>query len=106
MIGLNSDDSVRRIKGSGRPILPVSERARLLGALACVDHVIVFEEDTPLELIKAIEPDVLVKGADYNDRKVVGREVVEGGGGRVELIDLRPGSSTTGLIERIRESGR
>jgi len=106
VIGLNSDDSVRRIKGSGRPILPVSERARLLGALACVDHVIVFEEDTPLELIKAIEPDVLVKGADYNDRKVVGREVVEGGGGRVELIDLRPGSSTTGLIERIRESGR
>lgn len=105
IIGLNSDDSVKRLKGPQRPIMPSEDRARLLAALGCVDHVLLFDEDTPIDLIEALKPEVLVKGADYATSEVVGREVVEAAGGRVELIDLRPDSSTTGLIERIREGG-
>ena len=106
VIGLNSDASVTRLKGAERPILPASERARLLGALACVDHVVIFEEDTPEQLIDALLPDVLVKGADYAIEEVVGREAVEAAGGRVETVTLRPGFSTTGLIEQIRSGTR
>ncbi|MDE0959634.1 MAG: D-glycero-beta-D-manno-heptose 1-phosphate adenylyltransferase [Planctomycetota bacterium] len=106
VVGLNSDASVARLKGPDRPILPAAERARLLGALSCVDYVVLFEEDTPEALIGGLIPDVLVKGADYSVDEVVGREVVEAGGGRVERITLVQGASTTGLIERIRRGTR
>ena len=106
VVGINSDDSVARLKGPDRPILPAIERARLLGALGCVDHVVVFDEDTPETILAELLPDVLVKGADYKMDEVVGREVVEAAGGRVELVDLKPGASTTGLIERIRRGTR
>ncbi|MGE4619363.1 MAG: D-glycero-beta-D-manno-heptose 1-phosphate adenylyltransferase, partial [Planctomycetota bacterium] len=106
VVGINSDASVERLKGPERPVLPALERARLLGALSCVDHVVVFEEDTPEALIAQLLPEVLVKGADYKIEEVVGREVVEGAGGRVELVTLKPGVSTTGLIEKIRQGTR
>ena len=106
VIGINSDASVERLKGPERPILPASQRAQLLGALACVDHVVIFDEDTPEALIGELLPDVLVKGADYKVEEVVGREVVESAGGRVELVTLSPGASTTGLIEKIRRGTR
>ncbi len=100
IIGLNSDESVRRIKGSQRPILTDSDRAAILGALDCVDLVVIFDEDTPLKLIDALKPDVLVKGADYRLEDVVGREIVESNGGRVHLVPVREGYSTTGLTEK------
>lgn len=100
VVGLNSDASVRRGKGASRPIVPEQERAALLLALRSVDHVVIFEEDTPLRLIEAIVPDVLVKGADWA-HLVVGREVVEAAGGRVVLADLVEGRSTTDIIETI-----
>jgi D-beta-D-heptose 7-phosphate kinase/D-beta-D-heptose 1-phosphate adenosyltransferase len=106
IVGLNSDESVTRLKGPERPILPATERARLLGALSSVDHVVIFEEDTPEELIARLLPDVLVKGADYAIEEVVGREVVEAAGGRVETVTLKPGFSTSGLIEQIRSGTR
>ncbi|MBN2231460.1 MAG: D-glycero-beta-D-manno-heptose-7-phosphate kinase [Deltaproteobacteria bacterium] len=107
VIGLNADASVRRLKGEGRPILSEDERATLLSALAEVDLVVIFAEDTPLELIDVLGPDVLVKGSDYNIDRVVGRELVERRGGRVELVDLRAGHSTTSIVARIaaRERG-
>lgn len=101
VVGLNSDASVRRLKGPGRPIVPEADRACLLAALACVDAVIVFDDDTPRALIAALLPDVLVKGGDYEVSEVVGREEVEAAGGRVVLVPTLPGRSTTGLIERI-----
>ncbi len=106
VVGINSDASVQRLKGPDRPILPATERARLLGALACVDHVVVFDEETPELLIAGLLPDVLVKGADYSLDQVVGREAVEAAGGRVERVTLVQGASTTGLIERIRRGTR
>jgi rfaE bifunctional protein nucleotidyltransferase chain/domain len=105
VVGLNDDASVRRLKGPGRPILHVDERAEVLAALAAVDHVVVFPEDTPLALIETLEPDVLVKGADWAPDDIVGRDNVLGRGGRVERIDLVPGASTTELIRRIRRGG-
>ena len=102
VVGLNDDASVRRLKGPGRPILRVDERAEVLAGLAAVDHVVVFPEDTPLALIETLEPDVLVKGADWAPDDVVGRDSVLGRGGRVERIDLVPGASTTELVRRIR----
>ncbi len=102
VVGLNSDRSVRRLKGPGRPILPAAERSALLAGLECVDYVALFDADTPAELIRAVRPDVLVKGEDYAGRKVVGRDVVEARGGRVELVPLVPGISTTDLVARIR----
>jgi len=101
MIGVNSDDSVRRLKGEKRPLVPAAERAELLAALACVDLVVVFEDDTPERLIHEVEPDVLVKGGDWTPERIVGRALVEGRGGRVLAIPLRPGHGTTALIERI-----
>jgi D-beta-D-heptose 7-phosphate kinase/D-beta-D-heptose 1-phosphate adenosyltransferase len=98
VVGLNSDASVRRLKGPGRPVTPESERAEILAALAAVDAVVVFEDDTPLKLIEAVEPDVLVKGGDWALRDIVGREFVEARGGRVLTIPLVAGRSTSELI--------
>lgn len=102
VVGLNSDASVRRLKGAGRPILTVAERAEVLAGLAAVDHLVVFDEDTPREVIVALEPDVLVKGADWALADIVGRAEVEQAGGRVERIAMVPGVSTTEIIRRIR----
>jgi D-beta-D-heptose 7-phosphate kinase / D-beta-D-heptose 1-phosphate adenosyltransferase len=104
VVGLNSDASTARLKGKGRPINPAEGRAEVLAALEAVDLVVVFEEDTPLELIKRVRPAVLVKGADYRIDQVVGRELVEEGGGAVVLVDLVPGHSTTSLVRRSAES--
>ncbi len=108
VVGLNNDESVRRLKGPSRPINGEADRARVLGALASVDAVVLFGadktgNDTPLDLIEAIKPDVLVKGADYTKDRVVGAEIVERHGGRVELVSLVEGKSTTGVIQKMRE---
>jgi len=103
IVGLNSDQSVRANKGPGRPIVPQDERAEVLAALDCVDAVVVFDEETPHELIAALQPDVLVKGADWAEDAIVGRAIVEAHGGRVIRIPLEPGRSTTALIDKIRE---
>ncbi len=100
VVGLNSDASVRRLKGKGRPINPAEGRAEVLAALEAVDLVVVFEDDTPLELIKRVRPAVLVKGADWRHDNVVGHDVVEAAGGTVMLVDLVPGHSTTAMVER------
>ncbi len=104
IIGLNTDESIARLKGPERPVNPLDDRARVLGALACVDAIVPFGDDTPIELIAAIRPDVLVKGGDYTRESVVGHEIVEANGGRVALIDLVEGKSTTGTIEKLRSS--
>ncbi len=101
IVGLNSDASVRRLKGPDRPIQPESARATVLASLGAVDLVVLFGEDTPIELIRAIRPDVLVKGADYRADQVVGGEFVESCGGRVLLVPVVPGNSTTGTIARL-----
>jgi rfaE bifunctional protein nucleotidyltransferase chain/domain len=104
VVGINSDTSARRLqKGQGRPLVPEDERALLVAALECVDAVSVFDEDTPGELIRRLLPAVLVKGADWDVEDVVGRDVVEAAGGRVELLPLVEGRSTSGLLRRIRE---
>jgi D-beta-D-heptose 7-phosphate kinase/D-beta-D-heptose 1-phosphate adenosyltransferase len=100
VVGLNSDDSVARLKGAGRPIQDIASRADVLAALEAVDLVVVFEEDTPLELIRQVRPAVLIKGSDYTREKVVGREIVEADGGEVILVDLVPGHSTSGMVTR------
>jgi D-glycero-beta-D-manno-heptose 1-phosphate adenylyltransferase len=102
IVGLNSDRSVRANKGAGRPITPETERAEILSALACVDGVVVFDEDTPHEIIAALQPDVLVKGADWAADAIVGRDVVEARGGRVVRVPIEAGHSTSALVERIR----
>jgi D-beta-D-heptose 7-phosphate kinase/D-beta-D-heptose 1-phosphate adenosyltransferase len=105
VVGLNSDASVARIKGPGRPLQDERARAAILCGLRSVDAVVKFEEDTPLELITALQPDILAKGGDYTPGTVVGREVVEARGGRVVLVPFLPGHSTTAIEERVR-SGR
>jgi rfaE bifunctional protein nucleotidyltransferase chain/domain len=102
IIGINSDRSVRANKGPDRPINRVEERGEILLSLHFVDAVVVFDEDTPLEIITAVRPDVLVKGADWGPDNIVGREVVEGRGGRVVRLDLAKGFSTTSLIGKTR----
>ena len=102
IVGLNSDASVRRLKGEGRPVQEAHARAEVLAALEAVDLVIVFEQDTPLELLKRVRPKVLIKGGDYRLDQVVGREQVEADGGEVVLVDLVPGFSTTELVKRSR----
>jgi len=103
VVGLNSDASVARLaKGPGRPVLRQDERAELLAALAAVDYVSIFDEDTPLELIRAVEPDVLVKGGDWSDSDIVGADLVRARGGRVERMPYHAGLSTTELLRRIR----
>ena len=101
VLGLNSDASIRRLKGEKRPLIGQEERAHILAALDCVDYVVVFDEDTPLTLIETLRPAVLVKGGDYTLDGVVGREVVESYGGRVELVAFVDGRSTTNIIEKI-----
>jgi D-beta-D-heptose 7-phosphate kinase/D-beta-D-heptose 1-phosphate adenosyltransferase len=103
IVGLNSDRSVRALKGEGRPILNESERAEVIAALEAVDYVVVFEEDTPQELIARLLPDVLVKGGDWPPDQIVGREEVEATGGRVVSLGYLKGSSTTDIIARIKE---
>jgi D-beta-D-heptose 7-phosphate kinase/D-beta-D-heptose 1-phosphate adenosyltransferase len=103
IVGLNADEGVRRLKGPDRPIHGEEDRMEILAALACVDHVAVFEQDTPIELIEAVRPDVLVKGADWAEKGVVGREFVEAHGGRVVLVDLLEGRSTTATVDKIRD---
>jgi D-beta-D-heptose 7-phosphate kinase/D-beta-D-heptose 1-phosphate adenosyltransferase len=102
IVALNSDASVRRNKGAGRPLVPERERAEALEALETVDRVVVYQEDTPAETIAALLPDVLVKGADWAQDAIVGRELVEAAGGRVVRVPLLTGRSTSGLVERAR----
>ena len=102
MVAINSDRSVRANKGEGRPITPQAERAELLRALDAVDAVTIFDEETPLAIISAVQPDVLVKGADWGPDNIVGREVVEARGGRVVRVALAQGFSTTALVEKVR----
>ena len=102
IVGLNSDASVRELKGVGRPVVCEQERAELLAALECVDAVVIFNDPTPRETIAALLPDVLVKGGDWPDDQIVGREEVENAGGRVVSIPVVPPYSTTALLETIR----
>ena len=102
IVGLNSDASVRRNKGDGRPVNPEHERAETLAALAPVDAVVLFDEDTPARIIQAVQPDVLVKGADWPADQIVGRDTVEARGGRVIRVAVERGYSTSALIDRIR----
>jgi rfaE bifunctional protein nucleotidyltransferase chain/domain len=104
VVGLNSDASVRRNKGSGRPINAEAERAEIVSALDCVDAVVIFDEDTPAEIVRACQPDVLVKGADWPADQIVGRDTVEARGGRVVRMAIEEGYSTTALLERIKEA--
>jgi len=102
VVAVNSDDSVRRLKGPQRPINTSADRCTVLEALSCVDAVTTFDEDTPLDLIRFVQPDVLIKGGDYTIETVVGADLVEAAGGRVVLVDLLPGTSTTGIWHRFR----
>jgi D-beta-D-heptose 7-phosphate kinase/D-beta-D-heptose 1-phosphate adenosyltransferase len=102
IVGVNSDRSVRSNKGDDRPLTPETERAEIIAALECVDGVVLFDEDTPHEIIRSLQPDVLVKGADWAEDAIVGREIVEGRGGRVVRIAIEPGYSTSAIINRIR----
>jgi len=104
IIGLNSDSSVRRIKGPQRPLCSQEDRAVVLSALACVDHIVLFDEDTPQKLIEALLPDIIVKRADYSVEQIVGADVVLKNGGQVLPIALTPGKSTSGLIKKILDS--
>lgn len=101
LVAINSDRSVRAIKGPKRPIHPEAERAEVIAALACVDAAVVFDEDTPHQIISAIQPDVLVKGADWATDNIVGRDIVEARGGRVVRMPVEEGHSTTGLIQKV-----
>jgi D-beta-D-heptose 7-phosphate kinase/D-beta-D-heptose 1-phosphate adenosyltransferase len=98
IVGINSDQSVKRLKGPQRPIMPLWGRMMLLGALEAVDYVVCFEEDTPFELIKELQPDVLVKGGDWKEEEVVGRELVS----EVKIVEYQEGFSTTSIIEKIK----
>ncbi len=106
IVGVNSDSSVRELKGPERPIVAELERAEVVAALACVDHVFIFPDLTPKRVIDAIVPDVLVKGADWDISKIVGRETVENAGGAVLNIPLVEGSSTTEIVKRVLERFR
>jgi D-beta-D-heptose 7-phosphate kinase/D-beta-D-heptose 1-phosphate adenosyltransferase len=101
VVGLNNDSSVRKIKGVGRPIMPETDRAEILSALSAVDYVVIFKEPTPIRLIEAIRPEVLVKGADWRRGRIVGEDVVKSYGGRVSRIRLVQGRSTTNIINRV-----
>jgi D-beta-D-heptose 7-phosphate kinase/D-beta-D-heptose 1-phosphate adenosyltransferase len=102
VVAINSDRSTRANKGPGRPIVPERERAEVLLALGCVDAVTVFDEETPHAIVRLVQPDVLVKGADWGPDNIVGRDVVEARGGRVVRVDLAPGFSTTELVRKVR----
>jgi len=106
IVGLNSDASVRQLKGEGRPVIPEGERAEILAALESVDAVVIFDELTPRELISRLLPDVLVKGGDWPGDQIVGREEVEAAGGRVVSVPVVPGYSTSAILRKIREGER
>lgn len=103
MIGLNTDDSVTRLKGNDRPINKQEARAQMLASMIFVDAVVYFGEDTPYELIKIVQPDILVKGSDYKPEDIVGADIVLDKGGTIETIDFLDGYSTSGLIEKLRK---
>ena len=105
IVAVNSDRSVRAIKGPSRPLNPESERAEVLAALECVDMVVIFDEDDPHQVIMRLQPDVLVKGADWPLDAIIGREIVEARGGRVCRIPLAEGYSTSAIIKKIRDAG-
>lgn len=105
VVGVNSDESVRRNKGPERPITPEAERAEILSALGCVDVVVIFAEDTPGAIIEACHPDILVKGADWPADQIVGRDTVESRGGRVVRVSVEPGHSTSAILAKIRAHG-
>ena len=102
VVGVNSDASVRRLKGPGRPLVPQEDRARVVAALRCVDLAVIFDDDTPERLIRDVRPQVLAKGGDWPVERIVGREFVESLGGRVRSVPLREGHGTSRLVERIR----
>jgi len=104
LVGLNSDRSVRGLKGSGRPIQDEAARAEVLAAIGDVDGVVLFDEETPLQLIEALKPDILIKGGDYTPEQVVGREVVERAGGRVVIVPLVKGQSSSAIVERMQRA--
>jgi len=106
IVGLNSDESVRTLKGPGRPVIPAEERAEILASLECVDAVLIFEELTPQRVIAALLPDVLVKGKDWPGNQIVGREEVEAAGGEVVQVELVKGYSTSEILKRIRGEGK
>ena len=101
IVGVNSDESTRRLKGPSRPIRSEVDRAFVVAALECVDCVVIFDEDTPLELITALRPNVVAKGGDYDESTIVGAKEVKSWGGRVVVVPLTPGHSTTSIIERL-----
>jgi D-beta-D-heptose 7-phosphate kinase/D-beta-D-heptose 1-phosphate adenosyltransferase len=103
IVAVNADRSVRANKGPSRPVVPEAERAELVAALACVDAVVVFDEDTPAEIIRSIQPDVLVKGADWAADQIVGRDTVEARGGKVVRVPVEQGWSTSSMIERVQQ---
>ena len=104
IVGVNSDRSVGANKGAGRPITPEAERAEILEAFVCVDGAVIFDEDTPHAIIASLQPDVLVKGADWAEDAIVGRDIVEARGGRVVRVEIEPGYSTTAIIDKIRRT--
>lgn len=103
VVGANSDASVRKLKGESRPVQNENERAEILSALACVDYVVIFGEETPLELIKQVAPNVLVKGGDWPIEKIVGAQQVLATGGEVKSLKFHPGKSTTNILEKIQK---
>ncbi len=103
IVGLNSDKSIQRIKGKTRPIISQKERAGVLAALTCVDYIVIFNEDTPYETIKKLQPDILIKGADWKGKETVGSDIVKANGGRIEYIKYISGISTTNIIKKIIE---
>jgi D-glycero-beta-D-manno-heptose 1-phosphate adenylyltransferase len=103
IVGINSDRSVRANKGPSRPVTPEAERAEVVAALVCVDAVAIFDEDTPHDLIQFLQPDVLVKGADWAEDAIVGRDIVEARGGRVVRVAVEPGYSTTAIIDAVKK---
>jgi len=102
IVGMNGDESVRTLKGPGRPVIPAEERAEILASLECVDAVLIFDDLTPQKVIASLLPDILVKGGDWPDNQIVGREEVEAAGGKVVLVDVVPGHSTTDILKKIR----
>ena len=104
IVGLNSDASLKRLKGKERPLIPEEERAEIIASLEMVDYVVIFQEDTPYSLIKKLKPHVLVKGEDWRDKGVVGRDIVESEGGKVKLVNCLPGYSTRYLIQKIKNA--
>jgi D-beta-D-heptose 7-phosphate kinase/D-beta-D-heptose 1-phosphate adenosyltransferase len=103
-VGVNSDKSIKRIKGEGRPVNKQIDRMMVLSELESVDYLVVFDDDTPIDLVSAIKPDVIVKGGDYTPKTVVGADVVTKAGGRVVIVDLIKGRSTTNIIKKAKRS--